>query len=93
MLFRYQLVGVTALFTASKIEEMYPPEIRDFVYITDNSYTAADIRQTELRLYIKSILNINLSMAILFDHYFKYLYLLLIITKNIHINIFIFLGC
>jgi len=47
---RYQLVGVTALFTASKIEEMYPPEIRDFVYITDNSYTAADIRQTELRM-------------------------------------------
>eukprot|EP00088_Acartia_fossae_P023791 TRINITY_DN247_c0_g1_i4.p1 TRINITY_DN247_c0_g1~~TRINITY_DN247_c0_g1_i4.p1 ORF type:complete len:362 (-),score=63.11 TRINITY_DN247_c0_g1_i4:132-1217(-) len=47
---RYQLVGTTALFTASKIEEMYPPEIRDFVYITDNSFTAHDIRQTELRM-------------------------------------------
>jgi len=46
----YQLVGVTAMFTASKIEEMYPPEIRDFVYITDNSYSAAQIRQTELRI-------------------------------------------
>jgi len=47
---RYQLVGVTALFTASKIEEMYPPEIRDFVYITDNSFTLADIKQMEMRM-------------------------------------------
>ena len=34
-----QLVGVTALFLASKYEEMYPPEIGDFVYITDKTYT------------------------------------------------------
>lgn len=47
---RYQLVGVTALFTASKIEEMYPPEIADFVYITDNSFTLADIKQMEIRM-------------------------------------------
>ncbi len=48
-LLRYQLVGITAMFTASKIEEIFPPEIRDFVYITDNSYSAAQIKQTELR--------------------------------------------
>lgn len=47
---RYQLVGVTAMFTASKIEEMYPPELRDFVYIADNSYSADEIRQTEIRM-------------------------------------------
>jgi len=32
-----QLVGVTAMFTASKVEEMYAPEITDFIYITDNA--------------------------------------------------------
>merc|ERR1712142_559377 len=30
--------------------EMYPPEIADFVYITDNSFTLADIKQMEIRM-------------------------------------------
>jgi len=47
---RFQLLGVTAMFTASKVEEMYAPEINDFVYITDNAYTAQEIRQMELRV-------------------------------------------
>merc|ERR1712198_463106 len=47
---RFQLLGVTAMFTASKVEEMYAPEINDFVYITDNAYTAQEIRQMELKV-------------------------------------------
>jgi cyclin B len=34
-----QLVGVTAMLIASKYEEIYAPEVNDFVYITDNAYT------------------------------------------------------
>jgi len=45
-----QLVGVTAMFIASKVEEMYPPEINDFVYITDNAYNAGEIRTMELKI-------------------------------------------
>lgn len=33
---KLQLVGVTAMLIASKFEEIYAPEVRDFVYITDN---------------------------------------------------------
>jgi len=47
---KLQLVGVTAMFIASKVEEMYAPEINDFVYITDNAYTSVEIRQMELRM-------------------------------------------
>merc|ERR1711936_507014 len=47
---KLQLVGVTAMFLASKVEEMYAPEINDFVYITDNAYTAGELRQMELRI-------------------------------------------
>merc|ERR1712055_247352 len=47
---KLQLVGVTAMFIASKVEEMYAPEINDFVYITDNAYSSAEIRQMELKL-------------------------------------------
>jgi cyclin B len=34
----YQLLGITSMLIASKYEEIYAPEIRDFVYITDKAY-------------------------------------------------------
>ena len=40
---KLQLVGVTAMMLAGKREEMFPPEVRDFVYITDSAYTADQI--------------------------------------------------
>ncbi|XP_020370094.1 G2/mitotic-specific cyclin-B2 [Rhincodon typus] len=45
---KLQLVAVTAMLLASKYEEMYPPAIGDFVYITDNAYTKSQIRQMEV---------------------------------------------
>uniref|UniRef100_A0A8C5PDI0 Uncharacterized protein n=1 Tax=Leptobrachium leishanense TaxID=445787 RepID=A0A8C5PDI0_9ANUR len=45
---KFQLVGVTAMFIASKYEEMYSPEISDFVYITDNTFSKSQIRQMEM---------------------------------------------
>merc|ERR1711942_460563 len=47
---RLQLVGVAAMFLVCKIEEVYAPAISDFVYITDNAYTEAEIRQMELQI-------------------------------------------
>ena len=35
---------------ASKYEEMYAPEIGDFVYITDNAYSNAKIRSMEQKI-------------------------------------------
>uniref|UniRef100_A0AAY4CSJ9 G2/mitotic-specific cyclin-B1 n=1 Tax=Denticeps clupeoides TaxID=299321 RepID=A0AAY4CSJ9_9TELE len=45
-----QLVGVTAMFIASKYEEMYPPEIADFAFVTDRAYTPAQIREMEMNI-------------------------------------------
>ncbi|KAJ3427056.1 cyclin-a1-1 [Anaeramoeba flamelloides] len=42
-----QLVGVTALFLASKLEENTPPTIDDFSYITKNTYQNSHILQCE----------------------------------------------
>jgi len=47
---KLQLVGVAAMFLVSKIEEVYAPAVSDFVYITDNAYTEAEIRHMELRI-------------------------------------------
>jgi len=44
---RLQLVGVTSMLVASKYEEMYAPEVADFVYITDHAYTKQDVRDME----------------------------------------------
>ncbi|KAI5089175.1 G2/mitotic-specific cyclin-B1 [Silurus meridionalis] len=52
-----QLVGVTAMFIASKYEEMYPPEIADFAFVTDRAYTTAQIREMEMN--ILRVLNFN----------------------------------
>ncbi|XP_067630917.1 G2/mitotic-specific cyclin-B [Eurosta solidaginis] len=54
-----QLVGVTALFLAAKYEELVPPSIDDFVYITDNTYTAKQIIQMELKIF--KTLDCNMS--------------------------------
>ena len=35
----YQLLGISAMLVASKYEEIYPPEIRDYIYMTDKAYT------------------------------------------------------
>ena len=41
---KLQLVGVACLLLASKHEEIYPPELRDLVYICDRAYTRQDVR-------------------------------------------------
>jgi cyclin B len=44
---RLQLIGVVAMFVACKFEEIEPPRIQDFVYITDNAYSKEDIISME----------------------------------------------
>jgi len=55
---KLQLVGVTAMFIAAKYEEMYAPEIGDFVYITDNAYSESEIRTQEVEM----IKHLNFSL-------------------------------
>ena len=43
----YQLLGVTAMLIAAKYEEIYVPQIKDFVDITDNTYKKKDILKQE----------------------------------------------
>jgi cyclin B len=45
-----QLVGVVAMLIAAKFEEIHPPEIRDFVRVTDNAYTSDEIKHMEVSM-------------------------------------------
>ena len=45
-----QLVGVSSLLIACKFEEIYPPEVRDCVYITDYAYTREQVLLMESQI-------------------------------------------
>ncbi|KAG8470887.1 hypothetical protein KFE25_009308 [Diacronema lutheri] len=56
---KLQLVGVTAMFIASKYEEIYAPEVRDFVYISDKAYSREEILKMEATML--GALNFNVT--------------------------------
>ena len=43
-----QLIGITCLFIAAKIEEIYPPKLSEFSYVTDGACADEDILNKEL---------------------------------------------
>jgi hypothetical protein len=44
---KLQLVGVAALYIASKAEEIHPPKAEDFVQVTDCTYSLEQLRRME----------------------------------------------
>ena len=47
---KLQLIAVSSLLIACKYEEIYPPEIASFVYITDNAYKKEEILDYEIKI-------------------------------------------
>lgn len=47
---KLQLVGTAAMLVAAKVEEIYPPQLSDLVYITDDTFTASQIIRMEALL-------------------------------------------
>jgi len=56
---KLQLIGVVALLIAAKYEEIFAPEVRDLVHITDNAFTREEILATEA--LVLSLLEYNLT--------------------------------
>jgi len=56
---KLQLVGVTCMLLASKHEEIYPPEIKDFVHVTDKAYSKQEILDQEVATL--NILNFQIT--------------------------------
>ncbi|KAJ7565517.1 hypothetical protein O6H91_02G063700 [Diphasiastrum complanatum] len=55
-----QLVGVTAMLVASKYEEIWAPEVQDFVFISDNAYTRDQVLGMEKKML--NTLRFNLTV-------------------------------
>jgi hypothetical protein len=58
---KLQLVGVTAMLIASKYEEIYSPEVRDFEFISDHAFTKDEILALEIK--ILNVLRFSLTPA------------------------------
>ncbi|XP_039736678.1 G1/S-specific cyclin-E1 isoform X1 [Pteropus medius] len=75
-----QLIGISSLFIAAKLEEIYPPKLHQFAYVTDGACSGDDILTMELiimkalkwhlsPLTIVSWLSVYLQVAYLNDVY------------------------
>ncbi|KAJ0061674.1 hypothetical protein NL108_005818 [Boleophthalmus pectinirostris] len=58
---KLQLAGTAALMIASKYEECFPPELTDFVYITDSTYTKRQLIRME-HIFLE-VLTFKLTVA------------------------------
>jgi len=67
---RLQLVGVCAMFIAAKFEEINPPELHDWVYITDNAYKKEDLLVMECTMLATLGFQITVPTA---AHFFEVL--------------------
>lgn len=68
---KLQLVAVSAMLIASKYEEIYAPEVRDFVFITDNAYTREEILSMEMSILTTLQFNITSPSAFRFLERFR----------------------
>ena len=68
---KLQLIGVTAMLIACKYEEIYPPEIKDFVYITDNAYNKKEVLDMEIEMLKTLNYNITFPTQYKFLEFYK----------------------
>jgi hypothetical protein len=58
---RYQLIGMTCLFIASKVEEIYPPKLKDLASHLENYSSNNEEAVSKFEMYILETLNWNIS--------------------------------
>ncbi|KAM9329271.1 cyclin-A2 [Gastrophryne carolinensis] len=67
---KLQLVGTAAMLLASKFEEIYPPEVAEFVYITDDTYNKKQVLKME-HLVLK-VLSFDLAAPTILQYLNQY---------------------
>ena len=43
-------MGIAALLIATKYEEIYPPTVKEFIYLTDDTFTRKEVLEMERRI-------------------------------------------
>jgi cyclin B len=80
---RFQLLGTASLMIAAKYEEIYPPKVKDFVYICANAYTRADVLKMEARILHLMNFDLVFPTSIQFFGFFQKLFKFEPAVKNL----------
>jgi len=67
----FQLLGVTAMFLASKYEDIYPPEIKEFIFMTDNAYKNEELIKLESDILDNIEFNMTFPTSLRFLEIYK----------------------
>ena len=83
---KYQLLGVSALFIAGKYNDIYPPESKDYSYITDDAYTKKEV--VEMEMEILKELNYTITFPTQYNFLEIYRKLLNMDDKTYHLSFY-----
>ncbi|XP_069616380.1 cyclin-A1 [Ranitomeya imitator] len=83
---KLQLVGTAAILLASKYEEIYPPDVDEFVYITDDTYTKKQLLRME-HLLLK-VLAFDLTVPTINQFLLQYIHKQNVSTKTEHLAMY-----
>lgn len=71
---KLQLVGTTSMYIAAKYEEISPPDVHEFVYITDDTYTKKQVlRMEHLLLKVLDFRMNTPTINCFLTHYLRFL--------------------
>ncbi|KAE8627300.1 hypothetical protein XENTR_v10006933 [Xenopus tropicalis] len=84
---KLQLVGTAAILLASKYEEIYPPDVDEFVYITDDTYSKKQLLRME-HLLLK-VLAFDLTVPTISQFLLQYLQRRAVSVKTEHLAMYL----
>lgn len=64
----FRHAGITALIIAAKTEEIYPPNLDNFVFVCDNAYSRANIVEMEARMLLAAEFRLVFSSSLQLLH-------------------------
>ncbi|XP_056450552.1 cyclin-A1 [Gadus chalcogrammus] len=84
---KLQLVGTVALLLAAKYEEIYPPEMEDFVYITDGTYEQKQLVRMEV-MFLK-VLAFNMTVPSAYQFLRLFITIQAVCSKTTHLALYV----
>lgn len=80
---RFQLLGTACLMIAAKYEEIYPPKVKDFVYICANAYSREEVLDMESKVLRAMNFDLVFPTSIQFFGFFSKLWGFESVVKNL----------
>jgi hypothetical protein len=69
---RLQLLGATSLFMAGKYEEIYPPQLKDYLPLCENAFTKVDLLAVETKMLAAVDFKLAVPSALKFLHRYSH---------------------